>query len=586
MRILGVTRSNPGFLGKLIRIEAGWIKVKILTTAEMQSADRSTSERFGIPSLDLMEAAGSAVARFVLRELAHCRRVTVLCGRGNNGGDGMVAARVLAGSGRQCSVVILGDPAAIHGDARAMLEKLPAAPIAIRTEAELYGYANIFDETELFLDAVLGTGFHPPLHGLAVAGRELLLRYPRIPVVSVDLPSGWDADARTSSSIGAYRSDAVVTFTAPKLAHVFGNLTGSGELVQAGNVKKGPVVVAGIGSPEDAVVSATGLVWTGAAKSMTDQPRPSDSNKGKFGHVVVIGGSRGKAGAPAMASLAALRSGAGLVTAAIPDSILPTVAGAALELMTIGLAEGSHGEISSANLGSRSVEAILARKTVVAIGPGMGTDRQAVDFFFGLLDRIEVPLVIDADGLNALATGIDRLDGRGRFIVLTPHPGEMARLTGRTVSEVQSHREELAREFAAKHSVTLVLKGWRTLVAHPGGELAVNTTGNPGMAKGGSGDILTGIIAGLVSQYPDRAGEAVDAAVYLHGLAADFAVTAEDQHSLIATDTVAHLKDAFRFQHLDAAGYTWLEGLPGSLRACGQGGFTVDRATVREADRR
>lgn len=539
--------------------------MKILTTAEMQATDRRSSEQFGIPSRDLMENAGSAVARFVLGEFAHCRKITVLCGRGNNGGDGMVAARKLVEAGRECSVMILGDPAGIHGDARLMLERLPIAPIPIPDEAEFTRYESLLSETDIFLDAVLGTGFRPPLRGLAIAGRELLRRCSHPPVVSVDLPSGWDADARLPSNPDAYRSSAVITFTAPKLAHAFGMFPGDGGLDCTGRPARGSIVVAAIGSPDEAIQSSAQLIWAGGAKALAERPRPTDSNKGKFGHVVVLGGSRGKAGAPAMASLAALRTGAGLVTAAIPGSILPTVAGCALELMTMELSEGGHGEIAAVNLDPDQLTRILLKKTVVAVGPGMGAEPEAVKFFFGLLDRVEVPLVIDADGLNALANRIEALDGRGRIIVLTPHPGEMARLTGKTVAEVQSHREDLAREFAVKHSVTLVLKGWRTLIAHPDGTIAVNTTGNPGMAKGGSGDILTGIVAGMLSQYPNQPSRAVDAAVYLHGLAGDFAAASRDEHTLLATDTVAHLSDAFRFRQRDPAGYTWFSGLPVSL---------------------
>lgn len=542
--------------------------MKILTTAEMQATDRRTSGQFGVPSSDLMENAGSAVARFVIRELSHGRRITVLCGRGNNGGDGMVAARKLIDAGRECSVFLLGDLAGIHGDALLMMDRLPISPIAILNEAEMNRYDSLFEQTDIFLDAVVGTGFRPPLRGLAAAGRELLRRYAHIPVVSVDLPSGWDADARLPTSLDAYRSSAVVTFTAPKLAHAFGMLTGQEDPGPAVTRRANPIVVAEIGSPEEAVQSSTKLTWAGSAKAIAEQPRPIDSNKGKFGHVVVIGGSRGKAGAPTMASLAALRTGAGLVTAAIPNGILPTVAGSALELMTIGLSEGDQGEVAAVNLAPDQLKQILSRKTVVAIGPGMGTAPDSVRFFFGLLDQVKIPLVIDADGLNALATRIETpgtLDGRGRIIVLTPHPGEMARLTGRAVAEVQAHREELAGEFAVQHSVTLVLKGWRTLIAHPDGTIAVNTTGNPGMAKGGSGDILTGIIAGMLSQYPERPSQAVEAAVYLHGLAGDFASAVHDEHTLLATDTVAHLSHAFQFRQRDPAGYTWFCGLPGSL---------------------
>jgi NAD(P)H-hydrate epimerase len=292
---------------------------------------------------------------------------------------------------------------------------------------------------------------------------------------------------------------------------------------------------------------------------MTDEPRKADSNKGMYGHVLVIGGARGKSGAPSMASLAALRAGAGLVTAAVAESILPEVAGITAELMTIPLKETAEGAIDA---GRVNWDELLERMTVVAVGPGLGQTAAAEEFVLKLLEKTEVPLVLDADALNILAKHPEKIDGRGRAMVLTPHPGEMARLAGISTKEVQAKRESLAREFAIQHHVTLVLKGWRTLIGHPDGSLAINTTGNPGMAKGGSGDILTGIVAAMVAQHPDRIADAVNAAVYLHGLAADFAVREQDEHTLLATDTVAHLWRAFRFRPQDAAGYVWLQGIP------------------------
>ncbi len=530
--------------------------MKILTAEEMGKADRVTTDRFGIPSLELMEHAGHAVARFILRELPQCRHIVVLCGKGNNGGDGLVAARHLIEAGCTVSVVILGDPAETKGDAKTMLGQLPVAPIGIKEEADLYasGCKALFEGAELFVDAVLGTGFRPPMRGLAIAGRKLLERYPRTPVVAVDLPSGWDADSRKFSAPEAYRADAVVTFTAPKLAHVSGMLT------------RGPIVVAPIGSPAEAVESDTGLTWAGSSKVIADRPRPADSNKGRFGHVLVIGGARGKSGAPSMSSVAALRAGAGLVTAAVAQSILPTVAAVTPELMTVALLEGNQGEISSRNLEDARLDPILEKKSVIAVGPGMGQEEEAVKFFLGLLERTKVPMVIDADALNALAAHRGNLNGRGRLLVLTPHPGEMARLTGMSIPEVEADREGIARQFATSHSVTLVLKGWRTIIAHPDGRIALSTTGNPGMAKGGSGDILTGIVAAMIGQYPEQPAEAVEAAVYLHGLAADFAVRWQDQHTLLAMDTVSHLYEAFRFRAEDPGGYVWLQGIAGMLK--------------------
>ncbi len=530
--------------------------MKILTADEMRTADRVTTERFGISSLELMEHAGRAVTRFILRELPHCRHIVVLCGKGNNGGDGLVAARHLVEAGCTVSVLILGDPAEVHGDAKTMLERLPGAPISIKEESDFSasGCEALLEGAELFVDAVLGTGFHPPMRGLAVAGRKVLERYARTPVVAVDLPSGWDADSREFFASEAYRADAVVTFTAPKLAHVSGMLT------------RGPIVVAPIGSPPEAVESATGLTWAGASKVIADRPRSPNSNKGQFGHVLIIGGARGKSGAPSMSSVAALRMGAGLVTAAVAQSILPTVAAVTPELMTVALLEGEKGEISSRNLEPDLLDPVLEKKSVIAIGPGMGQEEEAVEFFLGLLERTKVPMVIDADALNALAANPGHLNGRGRLLVLTPHPGEMGRLAGMSIPEVEADREGIARDFATRHAVTLVLKGWRTIIAHPDGHIAINTTGNPGMAKGGSGDILTGIVAAMIGQYPQQPAEAVEAAVYLHGLAADFAVGWQDQHTLLAMDTVSHLYEAFRFRAEDLGGYVWLQGIAGMLK--------------------
>ncbi len=534
----------------------------------MRVTDRVTAERFGVSSIELMERAGHAVARFVLNELPERRRIVVLCGKGNNGGDGFVAARYLAEAGCAVSVLLLGDPSDVHGDAQAMLARLPMAPIEIHEEADFRREVcrKVLVDAQLFLDAVLGTGFRPPMRGLAVLGRKLLEHYPRTPVIAIDLPSGWDADSRKFSAAEAYRADAVVTFTAPKLAHVSGMLTQHGVTTLPANLRQGPIVVAPIGSPAEAIESNTGLLWAGASKTIADRSRSADSNKGRFGHVLIIGGARGKSGAPSMSAVAALRAGAGLVTAAIAESILPTVAAVTPELMTMPLLEGAKGEIASRNLDPSLLDPILERKSVIAIGPGLGQEKEAVDFFLGLLERTRVPMVIDADALNALAANPGKLDGRGRLLVLTPHPGEMARLVGMSIPEVEADREGIARQFAADHHVTLVLKGWRTIIAHPDGRMALNTTGNPGMAKGGSGDILTGIVAALLAQYPDQAAEAVETAIYLHGLAADFAVRWQDQHTLLAMDTVSHLHEAYRFRPADPAGYVWLQGMPGMLK--------------------
>jgi len=548
--------------------------MKILTTQEMQSADTRTIEQCGVSLATLMENAGTAVASFVLKEIPWATRIVIFCGKGNNGGDGLVAARHLALAGRQLTVLLLGSIEEVKGEARENLDKLHkltfgALPKEVTSDKD---FADLdLSGTDVFIDAVLGTGFKPPMRGLAQAAGALLDRYPGVPVVSVDLPSGWDADSRSAGQSGAFRSDAVITFTAPKLAHVSGHLTQGGRLTRAGNLKQGPIVVAPIGSPDEAVKSNTGLTWSGESKAIVGLPRNTDSNKGKFGHILVIGGADGKAGAPAMASFACLRAGAGLVTAGIVPSILPTVARITPELMTTPLIANSAGAISSRNLEPAKLDKLLKKISVIAIGPGLGEDPDAQDFVLGLIEKTNLPIVLDADALNAIALRKFAINGAGRTMVLTPHPGEMSRLVGKSIAEVEADRENIARAYATNHKLTLVLKGWRTIVAHPDGRLVINTTGNPGLAKGGSGDILTGIIAAMLGQYGihqgDDPGKAVEAAVYLHGLAADFATAAQDEHTLLATDVIAHLWRAFQFRAHDPAGYIWLQSLPGSLAA-------------------
>ncbi len=540
--------------------------MEILTAAEMASTDRRTAEGFGVSLGVLMENAGAAVARFCLLRYPAAKRVAVLCGKGNNGGDGLVAARALAANGRSVKVVLLGSADDVKGEAAAALHALeedaPGVTVEEVTDRErLDAVRSALLWGELIVDAVVGTGFVPPLRGPAAAVRDLLAES-SAPVVAVDLPSGWDADATEEREPGAFRADAVVTFTRPKRAHVFGSLTGSAF---------GQIVVADIGSPDAAVVAASGLDWAGSAKAVAERPRAVNSNKGMYGHVLMIGGSYGTAGAPSMASLAALRAGAGLVTAAVPRSIADVVAGVTPELMLAPLKEEAEGAVALENLtsGERKglVELLIVEKrvTVIAIGPGLSQRGEAGEFARRLIAETKLPMVVDADALNAFDGRAAELDGEGRVLVLTPHPGEMARLTGLTVKEVEADRIGIARQFAAEHKLTLVLKGWRTLIAHPDGRIAVNTSGNPGMAKGGSGDILTGIVAAMLAQFA-RDGEAsnvaraVEAAVYLHGLAADFAVREREEHTLLATDTIAHLSDAFRYRAKDD-GMTWVCGM-------------------------
>lgn len=506
--------------------------MKIVAASEMREIDRVTSERFGVPSLNLMENAGTAVADFVVTRYPSAFRIGVICGKGNNGGDGFVAARKLRAANREVRVLLLADPSELRGDAAEMFRKLSIAPTAARSSEELSADpARSVFESDVLVDAILGTGFRPPVSGLYAEGITLL-NASRAPVVAVDIPSGADADVMGEQTGAVARADAIVTFTAPRPAHIFGGLT------------QGPTRISHIGSPDEAMASSLQLnLITAREVAPLIGPRPAAANKGNFGHVLVIGGSVGKAGAAAMAGMSALRAGAGLSTIATPKSVLPTVAGFHPEVMTEPLDETQSGTISM-RAASR-VDALIKGKTVLAIGPGISRNPKTSEFVRALVKKCETPIVLDADGLNAFEGHARELNGKKRTLIITPHPGEMARLVGSTVVAVQRDRINVARKFAREHQLIGVLKGHRTLVAQPDGEIWVNTTGNPGMASGGTGDILTGMVAGLIAQTPKQIFEAVVAAVHLHGLAGDVARETSGEHSLVATDLVKALPEAF-----------------------------------------
>lgn len=523
--------------------------MKITTAAEMREIDRRTIAEFGVPSLTLMENAGSAVAEFVLRRYPRAERICVVCGKGNNGGDGFVAARKLLEAGKKVELCLLGPPTEIKQmDAATMLGRFiptgqprppitqgknqvlaftnPAGPHVIREVAQLDKYLA---DADLILDAVLGTGFKPPVEGLYAAAIDRI-NAAKAPVVAVDIPSGADADFGVTPAEGSQgptgvvcRADATVTFTAPRPAHVFGNLT------------RGEIVVVPIGSPPEAIQSSLNLdviSWPDIASCFA--LREPDAHKGSFGHVLVVGGSVGKSGAAAMAGMGSLRVGAGLSTVATPRSVLPLVAGFAPELMTEPLAETESGTISASQYAR--MDSIVRGKTVIALGPGITRNPETVEFIRAVVNKYDVPLVVDADGLNAFEGCAEKLNGNKRPLVITPHPGEMSRLTGISTRDVQADRIGVARKFAASHECIVVLKGHRTLIAEPNGHVWVNMTGNPGMATGGTGDVLTGFTAGMIAQFPNDIVKAVCAAVWLHGWAGDnVAATRSEQH-LIATD--------------------------------------------------
>lgn len=510
--------------------------MKIVSAEEMRTIDRATSERFGVPALTLMENAGSAVADYVMSHHSIAQRIVVFCGKGNNGGDGFVAARKLHEQGKKVQAILLADPGDLRGDAAVMFGKLPPdAAITVHSSEELNSERiRQALQADLYIDAILGTGFRPPVSGL-YADAIAILNAGKVRIIAVDIPSGADADVIGPQPGTMARADAVVTFTAPRPAHLFSPLT------------DGPTVVAQIGSPREAISSALQLnVITAPDLAEFIRPRAEDSSKGNYGHVLLVGGSLGKAGAAAMAGMAVLRAGGGLSTVATAKSALGAIASFHPELMTEPLLESDAGTISRSAEGR--IRELAKGKDVVAIGPGISRDSQTAELVRALVASLPSPTVLDADGLNAFEGHAAELNGKNKMLVITPHPGEMARLAGCSVAEVQSDRLGTARKFAREHELTVVLKGYRTLVVQPDGEAWVNTTGNPGMATGGTGDILTGIVAGMIAQHhkdkdPFRA---ILAAVNLHGLAGDVMKAIMGEHSMVATDLLQGLPVAYR----------------------------------------
>ncbi|MFI5104003.1 MAG: NAD(P)H-hydrate dehydratase, partial [Terriglobales bacterium] len=437
--------------------------MKIVTAAEMREIDRLTTEQYGVPSLTLMENAGTAVAEFAQKHFDF-NSVCVVCGKGNNGGDGFVAARKLQEAGKKVSVIVLADsPDHLRGDALEMFKKLPDTPLWIAEDAS-FDRAEVKQSlgADLIVDAILGTGFKPRIQGLP-ANAVKVINQLEAPVVAVDVPSGVDADAKKplESDILVARANAVITFTAPKPVHVFEPIT------------SGPIAVAQIGSPLSLVDELSHLTHQvlslGDLGTVFPERRP-DAHKGEFGHVLVVGGSVGKAGAAAMAGMAALASGAGLVTVACPRSVQPTVASFAPELMTEGLPETAEGTISEAAFAR--VEELIEGKDCLAVGPGLSRNSETARFVRRLVGSTAVPMVLDADGLNAFGGHTDELSGDlvaerfQRTLVLTPHPGEMSGLMGDVGTiEVQRDRVKTALEFARGHKAIVVLKGHRTVIA-------------------------------------------------------------------------------------------------------------------------
>jgi len=524
--------------------------MKVLTAAEMRDVDRLTTERYGIPSLLLMENAAMQTLRAIERKFGAVadRRILVLCGKGNNGGDGAAFARQAWMRGARVDVLLLTHVENASGDARINFEivrNLAAQSGALRffegVELETWrAFREHLERYDILVDGLLGTGVERPAEGLYGEIIADLARFAEsrraTRIVSIDLPSGMAADR--AQVIGpTVRADLTVTFTAPKPALV----------LPPAYVYAGEVVVAPIGSPEELIrsVGATlNLVEASDVRRWLERTRRRPlSHKGTYGHVLLIAGSRGKPGAACLAARAALTAGAGLVTVATVPSCQSIIVAQVAEAMTEALEETPEGTIAEHAL-PRALE-LAAARDVLALGPGLTTEASTRRFVRELVSRARCPIIVDADGLNNLAPWPEELNGRERPVIATPHPGEMARLIERTTQYVVEHRVDVAREFATKHHVWLVLKGHRTLIATPEGQVYVNPTGNAGLATAGSGDVLTGILAGCLAQDRGRdPTDAVLAAVYVHGLAGDVAARRVGARAMLASDVTAHLGEA------------------------------------------
>ena len=526
--------------------------MKILTAAQMGAVDRLTMERYRIPSILLMENAG----RRCMEELAKAipeindKRIVILCGRGNNGGDGFVVARYLALGGARPDIFLFASPDTLTGDARTNFQIATAMQLPIQVLPDAATVVGCFDEknaapeADVIVDALFGTGlarpigpdFLPVLNWAERASERAF-------VMAVDIPSGLMAD---SSEIPGpvIKANLTVTFSALKLAHV---------LSPAADYA-GKIVLTAIGSPDE-LYENPAYLWNLTGKEHARRvlpPRPRNSHKGSFGHVYVVAGSEEKSGAAFMAAFATLRAGAGLVTLWLPEGLCGSVAGKFPELMTEFLPRTEAGTFTHSGV-EKLVER-LAESDALVLGPGMTTEPSTQSFIRDLVRRSPVPVILDADGLNAFSPLDAPFENEnGQPVALTPHPGEMSRLTGETVVEVQRRRIETALGAASRYRAWVTLKGHQTLIAAPDGELFVNTTGNPGMATGGSGDILAGIMGRFAAAWklcaspkPVSFVEFLAVAVYLHGVAGDIAARKGSEESLVATDLIESLPEAFK----------------------------------------
>jgi NAD(P)H-hydrate epimerase len=529
--------------------------MKALTASEMREVDRLTTERLGVPGHQLMEAAGKSVAEVFLEQYGYRNpeppgRITVLCGKGNNGGDGFVVARYLKEEAEQVDVYLFGKPAELSGNAAKNLERWKeqgGTITAVQTEEDWERAWPEISGAEVIVDALLGTGIRGAATGLmarAIEGVNRLTRGATAArpawVVAVDTPSGLPSDGEAAAG-PVVKAHWTVTFTAPKIGQLISECAGC----------CGQLIVRGIGSPLALTeeVGKGSLRWAGADEfAGLPLVRSAEAHKGTYGHVLLVAGAVGKTGAAVLAGESALRGGAGLVTIATPEPALPVIAGVQAEYMTEGLPSTDAGTLAETGIRSGKFAAMLQGTTVLAIGPGLGQHAETQEFIRRAVAEADLPVVLDADGLNAFAGHSYLLAKRNaKFLVVTPHPGEMGRLLGRSIAQVQQDRVKTAVEAARNWNAHVVLKGFHTIMASPKGHVYVNTTGNPALAKGGSGDVLTGLLGALIAQFgTDDLLRIVALGVHLHGRAADLLSEQSDASGILAGEVAQAIPYARR----------------------------------------
>lgn len=508
--------------------------MKVVTAQTMQEIDQQSISAYGIPGLTLMENAGRGCVDEIIAQFGTTGRALIIAGKGNNGGDGYVIARLLGQLGWAVKVYVVAGRDKIGGDAAINLEKLPGDMVEYCPDAGQLSalFKENITQTDVIVDALLGTGLQNDISGVFMEAVTLMNASGR-PVVSVDIPSGIHG---TSGNVlgAAVHASTTITFALAKLGHV----------LYPGAEFTGRLKIIDIGIPPQLMETAHGFEFLDE-QSVCHQLRRRNrqAHKGQCGHCLIIAGSSGKTGAAALCANSAVRAGSGLATLAVAESLHHILEIKTTEVMTVALPDTGYGYLGDAAF--PAIEKLLVGKDAVAIGPGLGIRTQTTSLVQNIVEAVSVPLVVDADGLNALAEDIGVLRRKkSATTILTPHPGEMARLLGTSVPDVETVRITVARDFAREFRVYLILKGARTIIASPDGMVAINGSGNPGMASGGMGDVLTGIITSLLGQ-GYNGWEACRLGVFIHGYAADLVVEDKGEIGICASDVQEMLPYAY-----------------------------------------